>query len=160
MIFLPERKNTVQRSITTDEIQLLLLKSSNPRQRAIIHVFSATGCRPEAIADLKIKNISEMPHGFTSIIFYAGHFNNYPVTPGVILTECMAQIGLVCFGFFLLNPTASSIKKAVLSTYKIALTNHNIDFYLPVFPGERVRVLSHKEYFRFSLILILSYYFL
>ena len=82
--------------------------------------------------------------------FYAGHFNNYPVTPGVILTECMAQIGLVCFGFFLLNPTASSIKKAVLSTYKIALTNHNIDFYLPVFPGERVRVISHKEYFRFN----------
>ena len=77
MMFLPEKKNTAQRSITTDEIQLLLLKSSNPRQRAIIHVFSATGCRPEAIADLKIKNISEMPHGFTSIIFYAGHFKEF-----------------------------------------------------------------------------------
>ncbi len=25
--------------------------------------------------------------------FYKGHFKDHPVTPGVILTECMAQIG-------------------------------------------------------------------
>ena len=30
--------------------------------------------------------------------FYRGHFKDLPVTPGVILTECMAQIGLVCLG--------------------------------------------------------------
>ena len=30
--------------------------------------------------------------------FYKGHFKNNPITPGVILTECMAQIGLVCLG--------------------------------------------------------------
>jgi 3-hydroxyacyl-[acyl-carrier-protein] dehydratase len=35
--------------------------------------------------------------------FYKGHFKDYPVTPGVILTETMAQIGLVCLGIFLLN---------------------------------------------------------
>ncbi len=35
--------------------------------------------------------------------FYEGHFKNNPVTPGVILTECMAQIGLVCLGIYLLN---------------------------------------------------------
>ena len=82
--------------------------------------------------------------------FYAGHFKENPVTPGVILTECMAQIGLVCFGIFLLNNEASSTEKEVLSEHKIALTNNNIDFYLPVFPGETVRVLSEKEYFRFN----------
>ncbi|HAD95804.1 MAG TPA: hydroxymyristoyl-ACP dehydratase, partial [Cryomorphaceae bacterium] len=27
--------------------------------------------------------------------FYRGHFKDNPITPGVILTECMAQIGLV-----------------------------------------------------------------
>jgi 3-hydroxyacyl-[acyl-carrier-protein] dehydratase len=82
--------------------------------------------------------------------FYTGHFKENPVTPGVILTECMAQIGLVCFGIFLLNNESFSIENEVLSKHKIALTNHNIDFYLPVFPGETVRVLSDKEYFRFN----------
>ena len=82
--------------------------------------------------------------------FYAGHFKENPVTPGVILTECMAQIGLVCFGIFLLNNESSSIEKDIVLKHKIALTNLNIDFYLPVFPGETVRVLSDKEYFRFN----------
>ncbi len=35
--------------------------------------------------------------------FYKGHFKENPVTPGVILTEVMAQIGLVCLGIYLLN---------------------------------------------------------
>ena len=34
--------------------------------------------------------------------FYKGHFKGNPITPGVILTECCAQIGLVCLGIFLL----------------------------------------------------------
>ncbi len=35
--------------------------------------------------------------------FYKGHFKNNPITPGVILTETMAQIGLVCLGKFWLE---------------------------------------------------------
>lgn len=35
--------------------------------------------------------------------FYKGHFSGNPVTPGVILTETMAQIGMVCLGIFLLK---------------------------------------------------------
>jgi 3-hydroxyacyl-[acyl-carrier-protein] dehydratase len=35
--------------------------------------------------------------------FYKGHFKDNPVTPGVILTEVMAQIGVVCLGIYLLN---------------------------------------------------------
>ena len=82
--------------------------------------------------------------------FYAGHFKKNPVTPGVILTECMAQIGLVCFGIYLLNNESTSNAKGEVSNCKIGLTNHNIDFYLPVYPGETVRVISDKEYFRFK----------
>src|ERR1700753_4195417 len=33
--------------------------------------------------------------------FYEDHFAGNPVTPGVIVTEIMAQIGLVVFGIFL-----------------------------------------------------------
>ena len=41
--------------------------------------------------------------------FYEGHFKNNPITPGVILTECMAQIGLVCLGIYLLKDLMLSL---------------------------------------------------
>ncbi|RKT00749.1 3-hydroxyacyl-ACP dehydratase FabZ family protein [Flavobacterium sp. 123] len=75
--------------------------------------------------------------------FYKGHFKNNPVTPGVILIEVMAQIGLVCLGIFLLNDKLN--KEA-----SIALTSSEIDFLKPVFPNEKVNVISQKIYFRFG----------
>ena len=75
--------------------------------------------------------------------FYKGHFKENPVTPGVILTEVMAQIGVVCLGVFLLNEEFSKISL-------IALTSANIDFLKPVFPNEKVTVASEKIYFRFG----------
>lgn len=76
--------------------------------------------------------------------FYKGHFKDHPVTPGVILTETMAQIGLVCLGLFLLSSTAEP------ATGHVMLTSTAIDFMKPVFPGEKVTVLSEKIYFRFK----------
>lgn len=35
--------------------------------------------------------------------FYEDHFPGFPVTPGVIITEIMAQIGLVVLGIYLLT---------------------------------------------------------
>ena len=75
--------------------------------------------------------------------FYAGHFKENPVTPGVILTEVMAQIGLVCFGIFLLNDTFNT-------DTSIALTSTEIEFLKPVYPKEKVTVISEKIYFRFG----------
>ncbi|TDD74898.1 3-hydroxyacyl-ACP dehydratase FabZ family protein [Flavobacterium caseinilyticum] len=75
--------------------------------------------------------------------FYKGHFKDFPVTPGVILTEVMAQIGVVCLGIFLLNDTFSK-------TTSIALTSTEIEFLKPVFPNEKVTVVSEKIYFRFG----------
>mgnify|MGYP001949849573 CR=1 FL=1 len=77
--------------------------------------------------------------------FYQGHFKDNPITPGVILTEVMAQIGVVCLGIFLLKDQISETAKP-----KIALTSHEVDFFLPVLPGERVKVVSEKIYFRFN----------
>tara|TARA_R110002050_G_scaffold17732_1_gene52349 strand:- start:158 stop:598 length:441 start_codon:yes stop_codon:yes gene_type:complete len=78
--------------------------------------------------------------------FYKGHFKNNPITPGVILTETMAQIGLVCLGIFLLKDEILSEDKKP----KIALTSNQVDFFLPVLPNEKVIVISEKEYFRFN----------
>jgi 3-hydroxyacyl-[acyl-carrier-protein] dehydratase len=75
--------------------------------------------------------------------FYKGHFENNPVTPGVILTETMAQIGLVCLGIFILD---NNFNKST----SIALTSSNIEFIKPVFPKEKVTVISEKMYFRFG----------
>ncbi len=77
--------------------------------------------------------------------FYRGHFKDYPITPGVILIEVMAQIGVVCLGIFLLRDKLSDVKKP-----EIFLTSNNIDFFLPVIPNQKVNVVSEKIYFRFN----------
>ncbi|RTY69725.1 3-hydroxyacyl-ACP dehydratase FabZ family protein [Flavobacterium sp. LB2P53] len=75
--------------------------------------------------------------------FYKGHFKEFPVTPGVILIEVMAQIGLVCLGLFLLDDSFN------YST-SISLTSSDVEFLKPVFPKEKVTVISEKIYFRFG----------
>ena len=96
----------------------------------------------------EITNISEngVEGTFTfssDLDFYKGHFKNNPVTPGVILTETMAQIGLVCLGIYLLDDDFNS-------NTKIAFTSSEIEFLKPVFPSEKVTVISEKIYFRFG----------
>lgn len=75
--------------------------------------------------------------------FYKGHFLNHPVTPGVILTETMAQIGVVCMGIYLLGP---NFKDGI----SIALTSAETEFLKAVYPGETVTVISERIYFRFG----------
>lgn len=76
--------------------------------------------------------------------FYKGHFKGNPITPGVILTECMAQIGLVSLGIYLIKD------KANLDDLKIAFTQADVQFLKAVFPKEKVKVISDIEYFRFK----------
>ena len=74
--------------------------------------------------------------------FYKGHFKDNPITPGVILIETMAQIGLVCLGIYLLKDETKRLN--------FALTSSEIEFLKPVFPNEKVIVISEKIYFRFG----------
>ncbi|QBO56888.1 3-hydroxyacyl-ACP dehydratase FabZ family protein [Chryseobacterium salivictor] len=78
-----------------------------------------------------------------SLDFFKGHFKNNPVTPGVILTECMAQIGLVCLGIYLVG-------NDLTEESQIGLTSTEIEFLKPVFRNEKVTVISEKIYFRFN----------
>ena len=75
--------------------------------------------------------------------YYQGHFKHMPVTPGVLLTECCAQIGLVCMGIHLLGD-------ALDTTIAIGFTSSDMEFLIPVFPGETVSVHAEKIYFRFQ----------
>ena len=78
-----------------------------------------------------------------SLDFYNGHFTDNPVTPGAILTETMAQAGLVCLGIFILNDPDNK-------TTAMALTSVQTEFLKPVYPNETVTVFSEKIYFRFG----------
>lgn len=97
--------------------------------------------------------------------FYQGHFKNHPVTPGVILTECMAQIGLVCLGIYLVQDSSLKIERLVrLNTskssaqvgveasegeaQKFVFSESNVLFEKTVYPGEKVKVVSQKIYWR------------
>jgi len=59
----------------------------------------------------------------------------------------MAQIGLVAFGIYLLSLAE---EKVDLTKAQIALTSTEMDFFIPVYPNEKVKVVSKKEYFRFN----------
>ena len=80
--------------------------------------------------------------------FYRGHFPGRPITPGVILIETMAQIGVVAFGMYLLacqkNIRPSQLS-GPLSLFSLA---DGIEFKGIVKPGERVIVKGKKIYMR------------
>ncbi|MDB5130126.1 hydroxymyristoyl-ACP dehydratase [Mucilaginibacter sp.] len=81
--------------------------------------------------------------------FYEDHFEDNPVTPGVIITEIMAQIGLVVLGMFLIMKEADHRFEANDSMFPL-LTSTDVSFYKIVLPGQKVTVISKKEYFRFG----------
>jgi 3-hydroxyacyl-[acyl-carrier-protein] dehydratase len=80
--------------------------------------------------------------------FYRGHFPGRPITPGVILIETMAQIGVVAYGMYLLacqRHVRPSQMKGPLSLFSLA---DGVEFKGIVKPGERVIVRGKKIYMR------------
>jgi len=91
--------------------------------------------------------------------FYADHFPGHPVTPGAIVTEIMAQIGLVVLGIFLLEEAAEAAIDPAEPANQPAepagrvfplLTSADVSFLKMVLPGQKVTVISSRVYFRFN----------
>ena len=80
--------------------------------------------------------------------YYEDHFVGNPVTPGVIITEIMAQIGVVVLGVYLLSQEEFIVRGGG-ALYPL-LTSTEVAFHKIVFPGEKVTVISKKQYFRFG----------
>ena len=85
--------------------------------------------------------------------FYRGHFKDHPVTPGVILTECMAQIGLVCLVIYLEERLKSEVESSMPEAKsqekkQFVFSESHVLFEKTVYPGETVKVVSCKKYWR------------
>jgi 3-hydroxyacyl-[acyl-carrier-protein] dehydratase len=86
-------------------------------------------------------------HGEAS--FYTDHFPGNPVTPGVIITEIMAQIGVVAMGIYcvLYAPEYAGHREEALFPL---LTSSDVSFYRVVHPDTKLTVMSERQYFRFG----------
>ena len=82
--------------------------------------------------------------------FYEDHFANNPITPGVIITEIMLQIGLVVLGVHLVLTEKKESGLIMDEESFPLLTDTEVSFFKKVLPGEKVIVKSRKEYFRFG----------
>ena len=80
--------------------------------------------------------------------FYRGHFPGNPITPGVILIETMAQIGVVAFGIYLLSRQKNMRPGAMKMPISLFALADGVEFKQIVKPGERVIVKAEKIYFR------------
>ena len=77
--------------------------------------------------------------------FYAGHFPQAPITPGVIVLEAMAQCGLALHGLYLL---ALEVPRQELTSYRTMFTDAQIEWIASVYPGDSIVTRSEVLTFR------------
>jgi 3-hydroxyacyl-[acyl-carrier-protein] dehydratase len=73
--------------------------------------------------------------------FYNGHFPDETVTPGFVITEIMAQIGVLGLGIYLMKDDIDSVKAAFL-------TSADVKFHEVSFPNDKIKVVCKKIFFR------------
>ncbi len=75
--------------------------------------------------------------------FYQGHFPKQPITPGVILLETMAQVGVVAHAIYL-----QSLEGLDSDRYLTLFTDGTVEFLVPIYPRDEVIVCSKKMFLR------------
>jgi len=76
--------------------------------------------------------------------FYRGHFPGNPVTPGVLLVECMAQCSVVPLAIYLFHRDFEADAGRIQTLF----TDATMEFSDIVRPGERVRTDARLVFWR------------
>lgn len=76
--------------------------------------------------------------------YYKGHYPNFPITPGVLLTECMVQIGVLPLAIHLMDDKSEEGLPM--------LTAQEVEFIRPLLPPQRATVKGKLIYFRRGII--------
>jgi 3-hydroxyacyl-[acyl-carrier-protein] dehydratase len=76
--------------------------------------------------------------------FYRGHFPGNPVTPGVLLVECMAQCSVVPLAIYLFHRDF----EGEAEKFQTLFTDAAVEFSGIVRPGERVRTDARLVFWR------------
>ncbi|MCR9133002.1 MAG: hydroxymyristoyl-ACP dehydratase [bacterium] len=101
----------------------------------------------DSITELSNEHCIGTYHFKKDEFFYSGHFPQLPITPSVILIECMAQIGLIPLG---MKNLASLDPMVDFDAIKPIFTNSDIKVGAPVYPETTVTVESKNIYFRLN----------
>lgn len=99
-------------------------------------------CFVDRLSDITVDGVTGYYSFPEKADYYDSHFPDHPVTPGVLLTECMAQIGLVCLGIFLAKAEGQTEARPFV------FTESQVHYLQQVRPGEQVKVVSEKVYYR------------
>lgn len=96
----------------------------------------------DEITELSDQHIVAVREFRADEFYYKGHFPGNPVTPGVILTEAMAQAALVALGIFLLS------KERPLDRMQTLFSDCAVEFLEVVRPGDVVTIRGQREFWR------------
>lgn len=96
----------------------------------------------DANDDIIIGEYTFRPDNF----IYSGHFNDKLIIPGVIVLECMGQIGMVSHIVYF------KLKEHTYTEFYPVVVTIESDFYHKIIPGERMIVKGEKKYYTNNLL--------